>query len=130
MDYKHYLVSDVNHCYLAVRAAQQHQKRQRHHFWGIAEVEGPVPSTRQRRLVRELRSLARELPLYWGSTIAVRVDDDRPHLLKVKNVTRRRRLLASFLSNYRIIRVCYGTLRIRREIGMFHCSSCTRPKWK
>lgn len=38
---------------------------------------------RQRRLVRELRSLARELPLYWGSTIAVRMDEERPHLLKV-----------------------------------------------
>ncbi|CAM9926716.1 unnamed protein product, partial [Scytosiphon promiscuus] len=37
---------------------------------------------RQRRLVRELRSLARELPLYWGSTIAVRMDEEHPHLLK------------------------------------------------
>ena len=40
---------------------------------------------RQRRLVREVRSLARELPLYWGSSIAVRMDEDRPHLLKVRN---------------------------------------------
>ncbi|CAM9807719.1 unnamed protein product [Sphacelaria rigidula] len=55
---------------------------QQHHFWRLAGAEGSVPPGRQRRLVRELRSLARELPLYWGSTVAVRVDEDRPHLLK------------------------------------------------
>ena len=69
---------------------QPRKPRQRHHFWGVAEAEGPVPSTRQRRLVRELRSLARELPLYWGSTIAVRVDEDRPHLLKASARLRER----------------------------------------
>lgn len=58
---------------------------QQHHFWPAAGLEGTgtVPAARQRRLVRELRSLARELPLYWGSTVALRVDEDCPHLLKV-----------------------------------------------
>lgn len=67
-------------CELAVKKPEQ-----QHHFWPAAGLEGTgtVPATRQRRLVRELRSLARELPLYWGSTVALRVDEDCPHLLKV-----------------------------------------------
>ncbi|CAN0389557.1 unnamed protein product, partial [Discosporangium mesarthrocarpum] len=55
---------------------------QQHHFWEEAAQEGPVPPERGRRLLRELRTLSRGLPLHWGSSIAVRVDEDRPHLLK------------------------------------------------
>ncbi|CAN0376811.1 unnamed protein product, partial [Ectocarpus sp. 12 AP-2014] len=67
---------------LAALAAATAKPEQQHHFWKVAEAEGSAFPARQRRLVRELRSLARELPLYWGSTIAVRMDEERPHLLK------------------------------------------------
>lgn len=63
------------------------QPEQQHHFWRVAEAEGVVYPARQRRLVRELRSLARELPLHWGSSVAVRMDEERPHLLKVLVIT-------------------------------------------
>ncbi|CAN0348610.1 unnamed protein product, partial [Hapterophycus canaliculatus] len=63
-------------------AAAAPKSEQLHHFWRAAEAEETAFPARQRRLVRELRSLARELPLYWGSTIAVRMDEEHPHLLK------------------------------------------------
>ena len=47
------------------------------------DIAGKISKSRDKRVNRELKSLKRDLPLHFGSTIALRFDQSRPFIMKI-----------------------------------------------
>ena len=47
------------------------------------DISGKISKSRNKRVNRELKSLKRDLPLHFGSTIAIRFDQSRPFIMKM-----------------------------------------------
>jgi ubiquitin-protein ligase len=56
-----------------------------HHYSGeiTADIAGKVSKSRDKRVNRELKSLKRDMPIHFGSMIALRFDQTRPFVMKV-----------------------------------------------
>lgn len=55
-----------------------------HYFSAIRQdIKGKVAAKRQKRLIKEIKRLKKDLPLHYGSTICLRVDRTRPFVMQV-----------------------------------------------